>query len=143
MFGVWFLELLYTFESGVCKLQVDLYLTAQIIKPTACCSIFVYKWSFFSIGGSSLKGLDVLYFAIWLQSHFTFQVVITILLQCNENTVASRFIIGHIVYSLTFLWRPNSVHNIDKTALRFNREQKRKGCNTSWSLREGCLSIIT
>ena len=50
MFGIWFLELLYTFESRVCKLQVDLYLTGQIIKPTAC-SIFVYKWSFFSIGG--------------------------------------------------------------------------------------------
>ena len=62
MFGIWFLELLYTFESGVCKLQVDLYLTAQIIKPTACYSIFRYKWSFFAIGGSSLKGLDVLVF---------------------------------------------------------------------------------
>ena len=56
MFGVWFLELLYTFEAGVCKLQVDLYLTAQIIKPTELCSIFVFKWSFFSVGGSSSVG---------------------------------------------------------------------------------------
>ena len=70
MFGIWFLELLYTFESGVCKLQVDLYLTAQIIKPTACCSIFVYKWSFFSIGGSSLKGLDVLVFCSMITEPF-------------------------------------------------------------------------
>ena len=70
MFGIWFLELLYTFEAGVCKLQVDLYLTAQIIKPTACFSIFVYKWSFFTSGGGSLKILGVLVFCRMITEPF-------------------------------------------------------------------------
>ena len=58
----------------MCKLQVDLYLTLKLLSPQHVVAFLCISDSFFSSGGSSLKGLDVLVFCSMITEPFDISI---------------------------------------------------------------------